>query len=104
MQSALLGAQAIKSGEAQVVLVGGTESMTQSPFLLARPGKGETLHELDHSLTLRPVDILQKDSWICVAAMIDNEACSGAFLRESQTVGEFSRTHTQVKAESKFSQ
>ena len=63
MQSALLGAQAIKAGEAQVVLVGGTESMTQSPFLLARPGKGETLpesniseHAVDSMLTDGLVD------------------------------------------------
>lgn len=63
MQSALLGAQAIRSGDAQVVLVGGTESMTQSPFLIARPGKGESLpetnvaeHAVDSMLTDGLVD------------------------------------------------
>lgn len=41
MQAALLGAQAIRSGEAGAVLVGGVESMSQSPMLMPRPPKGQ---------------------------------------------------------------
>ena len=41
MQAALLGAQAIRSGDAHAVLVGGVESMSQSPMLIARPPRGQ---------------------------------------------------------------
>lgn len=40
MQSALMAVTAIRAGEAHAVLAGGTESMSQSPLLIARPGKG----------------------------------------------------------------
>lgn len=39
MQTALQAVTSIRAGEAQVVLAGGTESMSQSPLLLKRPGK-----------------------------------------------------------------
>lgn len=41
LQSALAGVTAIRAGEARVVLAGGTESMSQAPLLIARPGKGQ---------------------------------------------------------------
>ncbi|WP_164103872.1 thiolase family protein [Candidatus Laterigemmans baculatus] len=41
MQSALAAVSAIRAGEARVVLAGGTESMSQSPLLVPRPGKGQ---------------------------------------------------------------
>lgn len=37
LQSVLLGAQAIRAGEARAVLCGGVESMSQSPLLISRP-------------------------------------------------------------------
>ena len=40
MQAALLGVQAIRSGDAHAVLVGGVESMSQAPMLIERPAKG----------------------------------------------------------------
>ena len=40
MQSALMAVTAIRAGEANAVLAGGTESMSQSPLLTARPAKG----------------------------------------------------------------
>ena len=40
MQSALMAVTAIRAGEAKAVLAGGTESMSQSPLLIARPAKG----------------------------------------------------------------
>lgn len=40
LQAAVLGVQAIRSGEARAVLVGGVESMSQAPLLLPRPPKG----------------------------------------------------------------
>jgi len=42
LQSALAAVTAIRAGEARVVLVGGTESMSQAPLLVARPGKGQS--------------------------------------------------------------
>ncbi len=41
MQSALLAVSAIRAGEARAILAGGTESMSQSQLLVARPGKGQ---------------------------------------------------------------
>lgn len=41
MQSALMAVSAIRAGEARAILVGGTESMSQTPLLVARPAKGE---------------------------------------------------------------
>ena len=40
MQAVLLAAQAIKAGEARVVLCGGTESMSNAPYLLPRARSG----------------------------------------------------------------
>lgn len=40
MQSALMAVTAIRAGDANAVLAGGTESMSQSPLLIARPAKG----------------------------------------------------------------
>lgn len=41
MQAALAGVSAIRAGEAQLVLAGGTESMSQAKLLVDRPAKGE---------------------------------------------------------------
>jgi acetyl-CoA C-acetyltransferase len=41
MQSALMAVTAIRAGEANAVLAGGAESMSQSPLLIARPAKGQ---------------------------------------------------------------
>jgi len=43
MQAAVLAAQAIVAGEAQVVLAGGTESMSNAPYLLERARTGYRL-------------------------------------------------------------
>ena len=55
MQAVLLAAQAIKAGDARVVLCGGTESMSNAPYLLPRARSG--LKFGDASL----VDALLKD-------------------------------------------
>lgn len=41
MQTAVLAAQAIRAGEASVVLAGGVESMSRSALLVPRPGRGQ---------------------------------------------------------------
>ncbi len=41
MKAALLAAQAIRDGEASVVLAGGVESMSRSALLVPRPGRGQ---------------------------------------------------------------
>lgn len=41
MQSGLMAVSAIRAGEARAILVGGTESMSQSSLLAARPPKGQ---------------------------------------------------------------
>jgi len=43
MHAAVLGALAIRSGDCQVALVGGVESMSLAPFALPRPPRGEAL-------------------------------------------------------------
>ena len=58
MHAASLGAQAIRAGDARVVLVGGVESMSLAPFALSRPPKGEPLN-----LTTA-IDTLQHDGLI----------------------------------------
>jgi acetyl-CoA C-acetyltransferase len=40
LQAAILGAQAIRAGDARVVLCGGTESMSRAPYLLDRARSG----------------------------------------------------------------
>ncbi|MGH3316288.1 MAG: thiolase family protein [Nocardioidaceae bacterium] len=49
LDAAMIGSRAIESGDADVVLVGGVESMTRAPWVLPKPAKGfprgdETLH------------------------------------------------------------
>ena len=44
MHAVALAAQAIRTGEAQVALAGGVESMSLAPFALPRPPKGEALN------------------------------------------------------------
>ncbi len=58
MQAALLGAQAIRCGDAHVVLVGGVESMSQSAMLMKRVGKGQSL-SLENA-----VDSMQTDGLV----------------------------------------
>jgi acetyl-CoA C-acetyltransferase len=41
LKALALGAQAIRAGEARAVLAGGVESMSQSPLLVQRPGRGQ---------------------------------------------------------------
>src|SRR5205814_2252598 len=45
MQAAVLAAQAIRAGDARVVLCGGAESMSNSPFLAKRGGDGKPIAE-----------------------------------------------------------
>lgn len=42
LQTAILGVNAIRAGEAKAVLAGGTESMSQSALLMKRPGKKQS--------------------------------------------------------------
>ena len=44
MHAVALGAQAVRTGEAKVALVGGVESMSLAPFALVRPPKGQPLN------------------------------------------------------------
>lgn len=58
LQTVMLGANAIRSGAAKAVLAGGTESMTQSPLLVKRPGKKQ-LPNFDEV-----VDTIQQDGLV----------------------------------------
>lgn len=58
LQSALAGVAAIRAGEARVVLAGGTESMSQAPLLIARPGKGQAPD------ATAAVDCMQRDGLV----------------------------------------
>ena len=58
MQSALMAVSAIRAGEAKAVLVGGTESMSQSSLLMRRPAKGQ---QPDAAMA---VDSMQRDGLV----------------------------------------
>lgn len=58
LQSALAAVTAIRAGEARAVLVGGTESMSQTPLLVARPGKGQSPD------ATAAVDCMQRDGLV----------------------------------------
>jgi acetyl-CoA C-acetyltransferase len=58
MQSALMAVTAIRAGEANAVLAGGTESMSQSPLLIARPAKGQEPDFEAH------IDSIQRDGLV----------------------------------------
>lgn len=58
MQSVLMAITAIRAGEANAVLAGGTESMSQSPLVIARPPKG-----LEPNLEAY-VDSIQRDGLV----------------------------------------
>jgi acetyl-CoA C-acetyltransferase len=64
MQAAVLAAQAINTGEADVILCGGTESMSNAPFLLARAREGYRLGDgvlTDSILSDGLVDSFEKE-------------------------------------------
>jgi acetyl-CoA C-acetyltransferase len=58
LQSAILGVQAIRSGDARAVLVGGVESMSQAAMLVPRPAKGQPLSVSE------AVDSMQRDGLV----------------------------------------
>jgi len=58
LQAAVLGAQAIRSGDARVALVGGVESMSQAAMLLHRPAKGQPM------LVEQALDSIQRDGLV----------------------------------------
>ena len=58
MQSALMAVTAIRAGEANAVLAGGTESMSQTPLLISRPAKGMPPN-FD-----APIDSIQRDGLV----------------------------------------
>ncbi|MBI2901843.1 MAG: acetyl-CoA C-acyltransferase [Planctomycetes bacterium] len=59
LKSVLLGAQAIATGEADVVLAGGMESMSRTPYLLDRARSG---YRLGHA---ELVDGMYRDGFLC---------------------------------------
>jgi len=64
MQAVILAAQAIKSGEADAVLCGGTESMSGAPYLLDRARQGYRLGDgvlIDSLLSDGLIDTFEKE-------------------------------------------
>ena len=58
LQAAVLGAQAIRSGDARVALVGGVESMSQAAMLVPRPAKGQPVS------AEQAIDSMQRDGLV----------------------------------------
>ena len=53
LEAAIQAARAIETGDAEVMLVGGVESMSRAPWVLLKPGRGYPAgHETLHSSTL----------------------------------------------------
>ncbi|HVY61464.1 MAG TPA: beta-ketoacyl synthase N-terminal-like domain-containing protein, partial [Planctomycetota bacterium] len=109
LKAIALGAQAIASGEAEVVLAGGTESMSRVPHLLVGAREG---YRLGHREVL---DAMYKDGFSCpLAEMIMGETVEGnvaetgeagwreradAYALESQRRCEAARKEGRFKAE-----
>ncbi|MFC1510259.1 thiolase family protein [Candidatus Omnitrophota bacterium] len=83
MQAVLLGAQAIQCGQAQLVLCGGAESVTQAPFLLKRD------HARDH---------IAKDDLID-SALFDGLYCSLSKKRMGDLVESLAVRHKITRKE-----
>ena len=72
LKSIVLGADAIRRGDIEVALVGGTESMSGLPFLLPQMRRG---YRLGHAPL---VDAMYKDGFVCpLADMVMGETAEG---------------------------
>ena len=84
LQTALLGAQAIRAGDARAVLVGGVESMSQAALLLPRPRKGQTAN-LDQAVDSVQVDgLVDSFSRRHMAETVEDLAADLQITREAQ--------------------
>jgi acetyl-CoA acetyltransferase family protein len=66
LEAAIQGARAIETGDADVMVVGGVESMSRAPWVLLKPGKGYPAgHETMYSTTLgwRMVNPRMPEEW-----------------------------------------
>ncbi|MEC8512191.1 MAG: acetyl-CoA C-acyltransferase [Planctomycetota bacterium] len=72
LKTIVLGAEAIRRGDIEVALVGGTESMSGLPFLLPQMRRG---YRLGHAPV---VDAMYKDGFVCpLADMVMGETAEG---------------------------
>jgi acetyl-CoA acetyltransferase family protein len=97
LEAAIEAARAIETGDAEVVLVGGVESMSRAPWVLLKPGRGYPAgHETLHSTTLgwRMVNPEMPERWtISLGQSAEKLAELHAISREAQD--EFAlRSHT----------
>lgn len=104
LQAVLLAAQAIRSGDAQVVLCGGTESMSNAPYLLPRARSGYRLGDgtlvdvilrdglvdsFDHRHMAQNSEILAREYQISRAEQDDFAARSQSLYAQAQKQGAF---------------
>lgn len=104
MKAVMLGTQAIKAGEARVVLCGGTESMSNAPYLLPRARTGYRLGDatvVDSLLSDGLVDPLEREHMGLMAERLAEQyrisrAEQDAFALRSQQL------HAQAAADGEF--
>jgi acetyl-CoA acyltransferase len=97
LEAAIQAARAVETGDAEVILVGGVESMSRAPWVLLKPGRGYPAgHETLHSTTLgwRMVNPEMPSEWtISLGESAEKLAEIYAIPREDQD--EFAlRSHT----------
>jgi acetyl-CoA acetyltransferase family protein len=66
LEAAIQGSRAIETGDADVIVAGGVESMTRAPWVMLKPGRGYARdHETLHSTTLgwRMVNPQMPEQW-----------------------------------------
>lgn len=84
LQTVMLGVNAIRAGDANVVLAGGTESMTQSHLLVKRPGKRED-PDFDEVIdTMQQDGLIDSFDDLHMGAQAEQLATEFAILREQQ--------------------
>jgi acetyl-CoA acetyltransferase family protein len=88
LEAAIAGARAIETGDAEILLVGGVESMSRAPWVLLKPGRGypagnETLHST--TLGWRMVNPEMDERWtISLGASAEKLAAIHSISREQQ--------------------
>jgi acetyl-CoA acetyltransferase family protein len=88
LEAAIQAARAVESGDAEVVLVGGVESMSRAPWVLAKPERGfpagaETLHST--TLGWRLVNPAMRERWtISLGESAEKLAATYGISREAQ--------------------
>src|SRR6201996_8179633 len=88
LEAAIEASRAIETGDAEIVVAGGVESMSRAPWVMAKPGRGYPAgHETLHSTTLgwRMVNPAMPEQWtISLGASAEKLATMHDVSRDEQ--------------------